>query len=1119
MRLTIQHTGYDAEARPLFTLNNGQTVTNPVPLPDPKAILVEGYENFTFLQNLRWYLEEFLTLPDNPNRRRAEATAAALEAWGTAVFDALFDRNTYRWYENILDNKQLEALQIRVISHDPSILAWPWEALCDNHRSNARTGSFLIPHCCLERLPDPVNPPGQTDRLRMLLVIARPYGEGDVGYHAVARAVVDYVREECLPVVIDVLRPPTFDHLRETLKQAKANGQPYHIVHFDGHGGYGVLPDSAGNARTGKFQGAEGCLVFETAPRPGQDVQPNPVGAKQLGDVLFQCGVSMVALNACQSAMIDENAEDAYASVAASLLEAGIPSVTAMGYSLYVSGAKWFVPAYYKQLFRDGTPAAALREGRMAMFMHRERNTVFGMTPLQDWIVPELYQKVPEGARVLPMTMQAEYMPEEGNITPPDALTQDVGGFIGRGNAILELERLVQRKTAAGILIHGMAGAGKTTLAKGFLAWLRDTGGLRDEDGAPCPVVWFDFREVSSAAYIIYRLAQLLCEQGASPDDAVNLSRVVNRLRRRRAFIVFDNFESASGATGTRANLSEDDRRYLKTFLEKLREGRSKVIITSRTDERWLTGGTDRICAHMKRDLDGLRDEELWEYCRNIAEELGIALDENDSALAALLDKLDGNPLAVRAVLLRLKDNSASELSRQLDSAFRGASGDESTRRILAAFDVLMRGADEDMNPVLQALGLHEHFAGADDVENMLAVKDEVELNTPDRQKLSETVTHCFELLESAGMCTHMGKNIFRLHPALRGCLAERYAPSEAVKRCFATVMAYMESQYHNDEGTRRRYFALHEANIRHAQEIAEALDMQGEDLSLTQALADSANDRGVYGQAEQLYGQMADKARRYGEPKVEALAYHQLSVIVSQRGDREAKKKWAQREADVWQRAENPDADMLEALGNNEHVQGHYEAAMKYWEQAAALYEQEENPRAVNLYGMLGNTAALMDDGAAARKWLHKCLEAAEARKDFFNMATTSASLATLALAQGDMGAAEDWYRQAIGLYGLIGNAHGVCVTRWILGDLYVMKSEPVKARVEFVEALNIAKKLDLKPQIADCYRGLGDAAGLEGGFTEARDWYGEALKICQALKDDDWVSIIRERLQLLDQ
>lgn len=96
IRITIQHTGYDENGHPLFILNNGETATNPVPPPDPASVTVAGYEDKTFPQNLRWYLEDYLNQPYGPSRKRAETVAAALETWGTTVFDALFDRDTYQ---------------------------------------------------------------------------------------------------------------------------------------------------------------------------------------------------------------------------------------------------------------------------------------------------------------------------------------------------------------------------------------------------------------------------------------------------------------------------------------------------------------------------------------------------------------------------------------------------------------------------------------------------------------------------------------------------------------------------------------------------------------------------------------------------------------------------------------------------------------------------------------------------------------------------------------------------------------------------------------------------------------------------------------------------------------
>ncbi|MCP4455544.1 MAG: CHAT domain-containing protein, partial [Planctomycetes bacterium] len=105
--------------------------------------------------------------------------------------------------------------------------------------------------------------------------------------------------------------------------------------------------------------------------------------------------IPMVVLNACQSATLDENAENAYACVAASLIRAGIRSVVAMAYSLYVSGAQVFLPTFYGRLLETGDLADSTRAGRQAMLTHPGRVCARGTHPLKDWLVPVVYQQQP----------------------------------------------------------------------------------------------------------------------------------------------------------------------------------------------------------------------------------------------------------------------------------------------------------------------------------------------------------------------------------------------------------------------------------------------------------------------------------------------------------------------------------------------------------------------------------------------------------------------------------------------------------------------------------------------------------------------------------------------------
>lgn len=132
---------------------------------------------------------------------------------------------------------------------------------------------------------------------------------------------MDYKCETALPVTIDVLRPPTFSQLLKVLRNHTGY---YHIVHFDGHGSYGTPLHTSCAAY-------EGHLIFESASG-----QSEPIETGRLSQLLAEYNIPIVVLNACQSGRIDGYAADPFSCVATGLLKAGIRSVVAMSYSLYL---------------------------------------------------------------------------------------------------------------------------------------------------------------------------------------------------------------------------------------------------------------------------------------------------------------------------------------------------------------------------------------------------------------------------------------------------------------------------------------------------------------------------------------------------------------------------------------------------------------------------------------------------------------------------------------------------------------------------------------------------------------------------------------------------------------
>ena len=209
------------------------------------------------------------------------------------------------------------------------------------------------------------------------------------------------------------------------------------------------------------LQGPEGRLIFED-----DQGNPNPITAEQLSVLLRQHHIPAIVLNACQSAMVDQGAKDPFASVAAALLKSGIRSVVAMAYSLYVSGAQEFLPAFYRDLFRTGNVAKAARAGRQRMFQQKDRVCPRGRYPLDDWLVPVVYQQEPFDFSFAAKAKKAK-ADGGGPELPGEARdTENPYGFIGRDGAVLALERAM-RRPPAGLLIQGLGGVGKTTLARG----------------------------------------------------------------------------------------------------------------------------------------------------------------------------------------------------------------------------------------------------------------------------------------------------------------------------------------------------------------------------------------------------------------------------------------------------------------------------------------------------------------------------------------------------------------------------------------------------------------------------------------------------------------------------
>ncbi|MBC8752453.1 CHAT domain-containing protein [Paraburkholderia sp. WC7.3b] len=776
-----------------------------VELADPLRRML-GDTQLTLGEELAWYLEQYLDYPFGPNEQRAKRVTGELRSWGTEAFIKLFDAGqACNFYSEGTRTGHTE-LHLIVASDDAAVLAWPWEALHDPLVGD------LAQLCRIERQLDRLSDPPplpenlSSERIGILLITARP-DKDQIAYRCISRPLVELIQNRGLPAAVKVLRPPTFAQLCAELH---ANPGAYHIVHFDGHGGFAASP--AGSPSAHAFRGPQGQLVFEE-----EDGSADPVTADQLSQLLREHRIPIAVLNACQSGMQSAEAEDAFASVATALLRAGVRSVVAMGYSLYVSAAREFLPAFYERLFDSGSIAEATRAGRQALFAQPRRLSARGPYPLQDWLLPVLYQQQP---LELKFAQHAQTVAPNRASLPDDArlnFRDAPYGQIGRDSVILALERAM-RRPPAGLLVHGLGGVGKTTLVRGFIEWLAET------DGLPGDVLWLSFEGIRSADYVINRLveAQLGTDAMAVPDAQKKLAQLVRKLREKVHLIVWDNFESASGAAdvGLDSPMPPEDRQRLKALLEQLRHGKSKVLITSRSDEAWL-GPTS--CFRIP--LGGLKGEERWALADAILQDQGIRADRSDPAMADLLNALEGHPLMMRALLPKLGAQTAASVLKALEQYVPDAHNtDPVEQRLYATLRFVEEGLPDALKPLLYPLGLHESCV---DVVLLAMMAERI------GQSFDSTATgECLQRLEAAGLARGIGHPVFRLHPALTRYLrarADRLAGDDAIalawQRTFVEVMAIAANSIvplpRHEQGP---FFALLGECVTQAQRLAEQI-------------------------------------------------------------------------------------------------------------------------------------------------------------------------------------------------------------------------------------------------------------------------------------------------------
>ncbi len=545
---------------------------------------------------IRWYLEKFPQWPGDHFQPRAKKVEQDLIEWGKQLYEAAMPlaktnnvlqawakiashaNRRFSVYLDTTPDDDLEPAAAETAREAATLLlGLPWELLHDGN-------NFLFqgakPTRVRRRLPSTqvLDVPVVAPPIRILLITARPEDASCdyINHRASALPLVDAMEQLGGLVELRLLNPPTLPSLSAELDRARDQRQPYHVVHFDGHG---VFDRQCGL----------GGLCFEH-PQDSDKLDQRrhqTIYTNQLGPLLNQHRIPLVFLEACQTAQ----AEQASESVASELLKVGVASVVAMSHSVLVKTASVFVAAFYASLADGGRVGDAMLAGQRKLKDDSFRGHVFGKGELHlhDWFVSVLFQEKadPQLFRAIPsLQTQADVKTALNNrmgALPPAPDT----GFIGRSRDLLALERLLCGASNGPryAVIRGQGGEGKTALAVEFARWLVRSQQIQR-------VAFVSVETNGNAAAVRFALCQQLhINDSATLTDANKALQALERaLTEQATLLVIDNMESVLLppylAATTPDALNEDAARELQAILDLCHKlnaiGDTRLLCTSR---------------------------------------------------------------------------------------------------------------------------------------------------------------------------------------------------------------------------------------------------------------------------------------------------------------------------------------------------------------------------------------------------------------------------------------------------------------------------------------------------------------------------------------------------------
>nr|WP_321483308.1 CHAT domain-containing protein [uncultured Cohaesibacter sp.] len=571
---------------------------------------------------------------------------------GESLFNSIFgvglkSRDAYIYSIN---NPSKIKAEIIFIIKDQFYASLPWELIKDPNKELPLT---LTTHYISRRCEhnDFLTPQKLASYLKILFIISRPFGRDDVDFQTVARPLREKLKQKNSNICFKVLRPSTFDELQTELAKATADGEPYHVVHFDGHGL--LAPTKEASEAESIF------LLFEH-----ENAGSHRIPCDDFARVIKDGSVPMVVLNACNAGSVSTKTEGM--NIATKLLQSGVLSVIAMRHSICADSAASYMVEFYSELISGNSVQRAFKSGLTKLYSQLSISQNVKSNVRQDWAIPILYTR---GDLNFSTTLTNQDSKTKSPKLDSENIFKHENIIIGRNIEFYKMELSARLNTV--ILIHGMAGIGKTKLVNYFTNWWIETGGIAEQ----YKVCKFDFKKNYNGKFTEYFFEKISEKLKIQPSELNSksldekISFFSDAIQSHPLILILENFENLHSLKNGRPQESAlpvftHTQSSVRELIRQLgaTTSNSLVIISSRTPESWLgsTGFIRRI------KLDSLDDASSSQLERDILKSYPISTTKCSMEYKRLLKWLNGHPMAMESILPLLETMTAENILAHL---------------------------------------------------------------------------------------------------------------------------------------------------------------------------------------------------------------------------------------------------------------------------------------------------------------------------------------------------------------------------------------------------------------------------------------------------------------------